>query len=73
MSVKKIIILFLFSCCFVTHADDELVQIKKIMPGKVKAKKKYKVLCFSKPFGFPHSSIKPAKKMFQVMADKDVT
>ena len=70
MSVKKFIVLFLFSCCFLAHADEELVQIKKNMPAKVDVKKQYKILCFSKPFGFRHSSIKTAKKMIQVMADK---
>lgn len=51
-------------------AEEELANIKEAMPGSVAAKKKYKVLCFSKPYGFPHSSIKTAKKMIQVMGDK---
>ncbi|WDE99006.1 ThuA domain-containing protein [Lentisphaera profundi] len=51
-------------------AAEELANIKEAMPGAVNVKKKYKVLCFSKPYGFPHSSIHTAKKMIQVMGDK---
>ncbi|MDD7984941.1 ThuA domain-containing protein [Lentisphaera marina] len=69
--IKKLsICLASFFFTFSLFADEELINIKKNMPGSVNAKKKYKVLCFSKPYGFPHTSIKTAKKMIQVMGDQ---
>ncbi|MCH2209190.1 MAG: ThuA domain-containing protein [Lentisphaerales bacterium] len=70
MLQKFIYCLFVLMLSFSLHGDEELVNIKAAMPGKVETKKKYKILCFSKPYGFPHSSIKTAKKMIQVMGDK---
>ncbi|MEJ6568920.1 MAG: hypothetical protein QNL80_08635, partial [Akkermansiaceae bacterium] len=40
------------------------------MPEIEAPSKKYKVLCFSKPYGFRHSSIEIGKTMMEVMAEK---
>jgi type 1 glutamine amidotransferase len=40
------------------------------MPEIEAPSKKYKVLCFSKPYGFRHASIEIGKTMMEVMAEK---
>lgn len=51
-------------------SDEEIALIAKSMPGPVAAKRKHRVLCYSKPWGYRHSSIPIGKKMIQVMADR---
>lgn len=52
-------------------ADDDVDLIRQAMPKSIAAPKKtHKVLVYSKPWGYPHASIKIGKKMMQVMADE---
>ncbi len=52
-------------------SDPEIDLIRQAMPGAVPAPQQpHKVLVYSKPWGFPHASIKIGKKMMQVMADE---
>ena len=48
--------------------DKESIAIETAMPTIDQPKKKYRILCFSKAYGFPHASIHTAKKMIQIMA-----
>ncbi|MEO0414030.1 MAG: ThuA domain-containing protein, partial [Verrucomicrobiota bacterium] len=63
--------LCMFSVCAQETPDPEIDLIRQAMPQNVPTPEaKHKVLVYSKPWGFPHASIKIGKKMMQVMSDE---
>jgi type 1 glutamine amidotransferase/mono/diheme cytochrome c family protein/glucose/arabinose dehydrogenase len=50
--------------------DQEVDLIEKNMPTGISPKKKYKLLCLSKAFGYYHQSIPIGSKMAQIMGEK---
>ncbi len=69
--VIRILLLFCMATCF-AFADEELKRISEAMPSmpSAKPKKQHKVLVYSHPSGFKHSSIPTGVKALREMASK---
>jgi type 1 glutamine amidotransferase/mono/diheme cytochrome c family protein/glucose/arabinose dehydrogenase len=73
LMMKTCVAFALFSCLYMPLyaarvSEAEITQVGAAMPGPVEAQKTYRVLCFSKPYGYPHASIHIAKEMARQMA-----
>lgn len=70
---RTLILIFAVAPCFVHCQEEEEVRLIRAAMPKIEAtsKKGHKVLVYSKPWGYPHASIKIGKKMMQVMADEN--
>lgn len=66
----NVLFIVIATTSIVSAQDPETDMIRQHMPEKVAVKRTYRVLCYSKPWGYPHASIGIGRKMMQVMADE---